>query len=250
MAREKGTGNLQKEKSGRWTIRVSINGRRLSRSTGTRDRGKAEAFLNRFLAPLGLGTMRLPFAAAWHQYEMSPNRRDIAQTTMRTKRTVWTAFARWMERNHLEIGELSQVTQSVVAEYLSQFRCNHSATTYNNHVCILREVFRTLSDRAGMTDDPWEKVCLRADDSISRRELGLDELERLYREASKMGLEWKLLLMTGIYTGLRLGDCCRLKWADVSIERGVIQLIPEKTKKYAHGHPVTIPIHRELKDIC
>ena len=64
-----------------------------------------------------------------------------------------------------------------------------------------------------------------------------------------MGSQWKLLVMTGIYTGLRLGDCCRLKWDCVNIERGVIQVIPEKTKKHAHGHPVTIPIHRELNDI-
>jgi hypothetical protein len=28
MAREKGMGNLQQEKSGRWTMRVCINGKR------------------------------------------------------------------------------------------------------------------------------------------------------------------------------------------------------------------------------
>ena len=249
MAREKGTGNLQKEKSGRWTVRVSINGKRFSRSAGTRDRDKAEAFLNRFLAPMGLGAVRLPLAEVWHHYEMSPNRRDIANTTLNSKRNVWMSFARWMEHYHVEIGDLAQVTEEAVAEYLMQFRCNHSATTYNNHVCILREVFRVLADKAGVTNDPWAGICLRADDSISRRELVVDELERLYKESSKMGLEWKLLVMTGIYTGLRLGDCCRLKWDCVNIERGVIQVIPEKTKKHAHGHPVTIPIHRELNDI-
>ena len=98
MAREKGTGNLQQEKSGRWTVRVSVHGRRFSRSTGTRDRDKAEAFLNRFLAPMGLGAVRLPLAEAWQRYEMSPNRRDIAKTTLASKRTVWMAFARWMEK--------------------------------------------------------------------------------------------------------------------------------------------------------
>ena len=55
MAREKGMGNLQREKSGRWTIRVSIMGKRYSRSTRTKDRAKAERLLQRFLAPLGLG---------------------------------------------------------------------------------------------------------------------------------------------------------------------------------------------------
>ena len=219
MAREKGTGNLQCEKSGRWTVRVGINGKRLSRSARTTDRDKAERFLNRFLAPLGLGAERLPLAEAWHHYEMSPNRRDIAKSTLASKRTVWMAFARWMEQNHLEIRHLAEVTENEVAEYLAEFRCRHSASTYNNHVCALREVFRLLADKAGVTRDPWADVALRAGDVQSRRELTLDEVERLYAEAAKAGPEWKLLVMTGIYTGLRLGDCCRLAWEDVNLDR-------------------------------
>ena len=246
MAREKGTGNLQQEKSGRWTIRVGINGRRLSRSTGTMDRTKAEAFLGRFLAPMGLGAVRLPIAEAWHHYEMSPNRRDIAKATLDSKRMVWMAFARWMECNHIEIGHLAEVTETAVAEYLAEFRCHHSATTYNNHVCVLREVFGVLAEKAGVTRDPWAGVRLRADDSVSRRELTLDEVERLYAAASKEGTQWKMLVTTGLYTGLRLGDCCRLSWNCVNLERQIIQVIPEKTKKHMHGRPVTIPIHPKL----
>ena len=246
MAREKGTGNLQQEKSGRWTVRIGINGRRLSRSARTTDRDKAEKFLERFLAPLGLGAVKLPLAEAWHHYEMSPNRRDLARSTLESKRIVWMGFARWMEHNHLEIAHLAEVTETAVAEYLADFRCHHSASTYNGHVCVLREIFRVLADKAGITHDPWAGVCLKADDSISRRELSIDEVERLYTAASKDGKEWKLLLMTGIYTGMRLGDCCRLKWENVHLDRGVIQIIPEKTKKHMHGKPVTIPIHPSL----
>lgn len=246
MAREKGTGNLQMEKSGRWTIRIGVNGRRLSRSSGTRNRDKAETFLNRFLAPMGLGTDRLPLAEAWHHYEMSPNRHDIAKSTLDSKRTVWMAFARWMECNHVEIGHLADVTENAVAEYLAEFRCRHAATTYNNHVCVLREIFRVLADKAGMTHDPWANVCLRADDSVSRRELTVDEMERLYTAAVKLGSEWRLLIMTGIYTGMRLGDCCRLTWDCVNTARAVLQVIPEKTKRHLHGRPITIPIHPQL----
>ena len=246
MAREKGRGNLQKEKSGRYTLRVGINGRRYSRSTGTTDREKAERALERFLAPLGLGATRLPLADAWQRYEMSPNRRDIAKATLDSKRAVWMSFSRWMEKYHVEIGHLAEVTDEAVAEYLTQFRCHHSATTYNNHVCALREVFRLLADKAGVAHDPWAGVCLLADDSVSRRELTIDELGRLHAAASKAGAEWKLLFKTGTYTGLRLGDCCRLTWDNVNLERQVIQVIPEKTKKHMHGRPVTIPIHASL----
>ena len=109
-------------------------------------------------------------------------------------------------------------------------------------MCVLLEIFRVLADKAGLVNNPWANVSLRADDSMSRRELDIDEIERLYVSAAKLGPEWKKLLVTGIYTGLRLGDCCRLKWENVNLERKVIQVIPEKTKRHAHGRPVTIPV--------
>ena len=246
MARQKGTGNLQREKSGLWTVRVGINGRRISRSSGTADRGEAERFLGRILFPLGLGDERLPLAEAWHRYEMSPKRRDIARTTLKSKRSAWMRFARWMEANHLEIGSLSEVTEEAVAEYLAELRCRHSSATYNNHVCILREVFRLLAERGCAGANPWDGVKLLAGDSVSRRELTLDEVERLYAAAAEAGPEWRLLVTTGLYTGLRLGDCCRLTWANVDFGRRTIQVIPEKTKRHMHGCPVTIPIHPQL----
>ena len=248
MAREKGTGSLQREKSGRYTLRVGINGKRYSRSTRTTDRAKAEQMLDRFLAPFGLGSRKLPLAEVWHHYEMSPQRKDIAKSTMNAKRVAWMRFARWIEENHVEITHLGDVTDIAIAEYLAEYRCHHTASTYNGHVCTLREVFQLLADKAGLMYDPWYGVRLLSDDSLSRRELTINEVEQLYMQAAKQGPEWKLLVMTGIYTGLRLGDCCHLKWENVNLERGIIQVIPEKTKKHMHGRPVTIPIHPQLKE--
>ena len=248
MAREKGTGSLQREKSGRYTLRVGINGKRYSRSTRTTDRAKAELMLDRFLAPFGLGSRKIPLAEVWHHYEMSPQRKDVAKSTMNAKRVAWMRFARWIEANHVEITHLGDVTDIAIAEYLAEYRCHHSASTYNGHVCTLREVFQLLAEKAGLMYDPWYGVRLLSDDSLSRRELTIDEVERLYMQAEKQGSEWKLLIMTGIYTGLRLGDCCHLKWEDVNLERGIIQVIPEKTKKHMHGRPVSIPIHPQLKE--
>ena len=64
MARTRGTGNLQQEKNGTWTLRVGWKGRRLSRSTGTTDRARAEKALAKFLAPLGGGERHLALADA------------------------------------------------------------------------------------------------------------------------------------------------------------------------------------------
>ena len=247
MAREKGTGSLQLEKSGRWTMRVGIKGKRYSRSTRTTDREKAEKFLERFLSPLGLGSRRLPLADVWLEYVKSPDRRDLAPSTLNAKRLVWMDFARWMEHHHLEVGNLAEVTHEAIAEYLACIRAEVCASTYNARICVLREIFHVLAAKAGLIDDPWEGVRLHADDCHSRRELTLDEIERLMKAAAKAGGEWKRLFTIGIYTGLRLGDCCCLAWNSVNLERGVIQLIPTKTRKHAHGQPVTIPIHPQLK---
>lgn len=247
MAREKGMGNLQREKSGRWTMRVSINGVRYCRSTRTKDRDKAEKFLQRFLAPLGLGEHRLPLADVWNAYVVSPNRNELAKATLDSKRIIWMHFARWMERYHLDVDSLSGVTHEIISEYLAILRADLCGSTYNGRVCVLREIFRTLSKKAGITEDPWEGVKLRPDDSYSRRELTLDELKRLLKVARKEGKEWELLIMIGVYTGLRLGDCCRLDWSNVNMASQIIQLIPSKTKRHAHGRPITIPIHPSLR---
>ena len=265
-------GSLQQEKSGRWTMRVCIDGKRYSRSTRTRDRDQAERFLQRFLAPLGLGERRLPLADVWNAYVVSPNRNELAPATLDAKRVVWMHFAKWMERNYLPVRDLAGVTSEMIAEYLALLRVNLCGSSYNGRVCVLREIFRTLAAKAGLEDDPWEGVRLRPDDSHSRRELTMEELHRLISAAKSVpsasrrpalasgeavtapvaedgdgtvANEWHLLFLIGIYTGLRLGDCCRLDWSQINLAAGVIQIVPQKTRRH-HQRMVTIPIHPKL----
>ena len=258
-------GNLQQEKSGRWTMRVCIKGKRYSRTTRTTDREKAERFLQRFLAPFGLGEHRLPLAEVWNEYIKSPNRNELAPSTLHAKRNVWMHFAKWMEHNYLPVEDLAGVTPDAIAEYLASLRANLCGSSYNNRVCVLREIFRVLADKAGLDEDPWYGVRLRPDDSHSRRELTTEELRRLLKAAKEYGVrsgegemstqhpalstqrtnEWHTLFLIGIYTGLRLGDCCKLDWSQINIAQSVIQLMPQKTRRH-HGRIVTIPIHPAL----
>lgn len=134
----------------------------------------------------------------------------------------------------------------MISEYLALLRADLCGATYNNRVCVLREIFRTLATKACLEENPWEGVRLRPDDCHSRRELTMDELKRLLVAAKKTGPEWYKLFLIGIYTGLRLGDCCRLDWSNINIGQGIIQLIPTKTRRHAHGRPITIPIHQTL----
>lgn len=205
----------------------------------------------RMLAPFGRGEKRLALADVWRMYEKSPKRRDLAPATIVAKRGVWMHFASWMETNHPEVVQLKQLSLEIVGEYLRVLRIDHTASTYNNRVCVLREICRVLAEDAGVIDDPWADVRLLADDSHTRREFTREELVRIvdsaaHEECGGVRVEWHLLFLLGIYTGQRLGDCCTLRWCDVKADRKVIQLIPRKTRKHMKGVPVTIPIHPEL----
>ena len=273
--RSKGTGGLQQEKTGMWTVRALINGKRVSKSTGTKDKGEAERFLKKFLAPYvkddaertfenikvavagereraRLEEEKLPqmkISEVWDAYERSPMRRDLAPTTLKGKKQIWKSFVDFLDQFHKEVIELRHVQRHHCEEYLNILRHGHSSLTYNGRLCVLREMTRVLARDALVTENPWEGFQMRADDSHTRREFTIEELARIIDVAGREGFEWRCLFAIGMYTGMRLGDCCKLTWGECDVVRSLIQKIPEKTKKYRKGRPVAIPIHGALADL-
>ena len=273
--RLKGQGGLQREKTGMYTVRCIINGKRVAKSTGTKDKDEAERFLKRFLAPYvkddpertfikvkeavaterQLAEMRedenpqLKLDQVWEAYDKSLMRRDLAPTTLAGKEQVWRLFRKFMKERFPEATELRHVNREHAEAYLNKLRVGHSSLTYNQRLCVLREMTRVLMDQARCKTNPWEGFKLRPDDSHTRREFTVEELSRIIDMASRQGFEWRCLFAIGMYTGMRLGDCAKLTWGEVDIVRSVIQRIPEKTKKYRKGKPITVPIHKVLSDL-
>lgn len=56
--------------------------------------------------------------------------------------------------------------------------------------------------------------------------------------------EWKTLVLLGYYTGARLGDCAKMRRANVDIVQGLIDFVPEKTRR--KNKRVVVPIHPAL----
>ena len=94
-------------------------------------------------------------------------------------------------------------------------------------------------ERAAAKSNPWDGFPLRADDSHSRRELTIEELARIVEMANREGVEWRTLFGIAMYTGMRLGDCQRLRWENVCGDRLMVRT--SKTKRLAG-----IPIHPAL----
>jgi integrase len=186
----------------------------------------------------------LAIAGAWRDYLAAPNRPDSGESTLRQYEFQYAAFARWMQEKHPEIATLRDVTRPIAEEYAASL--NHgkfTPSTYNKHLNLLTLVFRVLKNKARLAGNPWEDIQRKRISAQGRRELTIDELRKVCQSAKG---ELAVLLAIGVYTGLRLGDCATLRWAEVDLPRNMIRRIPNKTAR-RNPKPVIVPIHPVLK---
>jgi integrase len=97
------------------------------------------------------------------------------------------------------------------------------------------------------------------DDSQERKPFTLEEVAALIKAAPSA--EWRGLVLTAAFTGLRLGDAARLSWASVDLDAKRITLVPSKTKKKRREVRIpiqpglltffeSVPIHSDKPDAC
>ena len=191
-------------------------------------------------------TPLVAIATAWADYMATPNRPDSGETTLRQYAFQYKAFADWIAEKHPEAPALRDVTREIAEEYAGQM--NHgrfSASTYNKHLNLLTLVFRVLKDKARLAGNPWQDIQRKRIIAQGRRELTMDELRNVCQSAKG---ELRVLLAVGVYSGLRLGDCATLRWAEVDLPRNLIRRIPNKTAR-RNPKPVIIPVHPILRDM-
>jgi integrase len=178
--------------------------------------------------------------AAWAAFLASPNRPDSGESTLRQYAFQWQAFADWMKKAHADKPAVRDASKEIAEDYASTL--NHgrlSPSTYNKHLNLLSLVFRVVKHKARLTSNPWDDIQRKRIMPHSRRELTIDELKKVCQSATG---QLKILLALGVYSGLRLGDCATLRWAEVDLARGIIRRIPNKTAR-RNPKPVLVPIH-------
>ncbi len=270
--RPRGQGCLfQKKAGGVYYARWQSEGKVFIRSCQTTSRRDAEKLLSEFTAPFRLGSEAKTLETlsarlggvqdriakyedeqpatsimhGWQAYLDQSNRPDSGETTLRQYEFQFEAFAKWMTERHPNVTELRQVTQTHADEYAGHLQKKLSASTFNRHRNLLALVWRVLKKQARLTINPWSEISHKRHVVQSRRELTVEELQRVIEASSG---QMRLLLALGIYCGLRLGDAALLDWGNVDMMKGIISVVPAKTARRS-GKRVTLPIHRTLFDM-
>ncbi len=181
---------------------------------------------------------------AWQRFpyvrsHRGPVERELSATSITDNRQLWARFVRWAEG--AKVVNLEDVTtdhaaayrESLIAEGLSGHRIN-----------LAVQAARIMMELANVKPNPFADLKRRANATKGRRELTAEELTKVCQAAKG---ELRTLLAIGIYTGLRLGDACRLAWEEIALDLSTITRLPGKTAY--RGKMLVIPVHPTLRAI-
>jgi integrase len=125
---------------------------------------------------------------------------------------------------------IGNITKPELIAYRNHLAARVSATTTNNHLVLLRMLFRSARRDGACLDNPAEFIGpVRANAKPdNKRSFTLGELAAILTVADP---EWRSLILFGLYTGQRLGDLVSLTWNNLDLERSEVRLVTSKTSR-------------------
>ncbi len=165
-----------------------------------------------------------------------PNARYAAQC-----RSSLARFASVIRKQNPKILELGHVTRQTARTFMeAEAARGVTAKTWNDVLKLLRATGKYLLPAGSI--NPFSDIPTREVETVFRKPFTPEELKAILDAALDDNFI-RPILVTGICTAMRRGDCCLLKWADVDLVQKFITVKTAKT-----GTTVGIPIFPMLYD--
>lgn len=150
-------------------------------------------------------------------------------------------FVKFCRGRNMKLVYAYEITNSDAEAFIMLARKGLNGKTCNNKIVALRSVFNRLKKRIGSQDNPFDGVERFDNETISRKSYTNDQIEHLY-EFSLKNRNYGELVIVGLFTGMREGDCCLLRWEKISFMDDQICAKADKT-----GEDIWIPLFPALK---
>jgi integrase len=168
---------------------------------------------------------------------------------IKTEQSTHARYNRVIERFTGFLGEakskrdLSTLQASDVARFRDREAKELSRSTANLGVKVLRICLGEAVRQGLLAVNPAVRVkLLKSTAEPKRRAFTLSEIKRILK-ASGDNIEWRGLILFGLYLGQRLGDLAKLTWRAVNFETGEIAFTTRKT-----GRRIVLPLLQPLSD--
>lgn len=179
----------------------------------------------------------------WFEEWLRRKTNRTSPATVARYRTSVKAFFKWLGDGADK--PLESVTTTITLRFRDSLRSEgRVARTCNHYIRDIASGFRSAVVEGQIAYNPASGVePLPLDDSITREPFTREEVTALIEAAETQ--DWKGVILIGAFTGLRLGDIALLKWGNVDLATGVIEVMPSKTRR--KKKTVLIPLHAELR---
>ncbi len=238
---------------------IKIEGRRPATLRGTgdlafeRSRIKAQLAMEQFLEELKTrktkerlakevykiqsGGEELPEYALTDLFDLWCNMRKRSESRTTSVKPQIAKFVSFMKKKFSDVRYTYQVTATHANAFMdAEEERGLAPATYNGLLKLLKSCFRETGSRV------FDKIQLMPGGQIHRVPYTLEELEQI-RIAAETDEFVRPVIIIAMCTGMRLGDCCNLKWSDIDYEEGIVRVKTGKT-----GAAVVIPIFDWLKE--
>ena len=131
--------------------------------------------------------------------------------------------------------QLSQITPVAVHEFVSQMETSGLAyRTVKSVFRLLNAALRCAQEEGLIAKNPCKKIKIQPSELTEQRVLNRSEQEILRRAALE---QHDLPALLSLYTGMRLGEICALKWADIDWEKKTITVrrTVQRAAKFENG---------------
>jgi integrase len=166
-----------------------------------------------------------------------------------TEESTHARYKRVIERFTGFLGEakskrdLSTLQASDVARFRDREAKELSRSTANLGVKVLRICLGEAVRQGLLAVNPAVRVkLLKSTAESKRRAFTLPEIKRILKACGE-NIEWRGLVLFGLYLGQRLGDLAKLTWRAVNFETGEIAFTTRKT-----GRRIVLPLLQPLSD--
>jgi integrase len=140
---------------------------------------------------------------------------------------------------------ITSLSIETIERYRSELAESVSHSSVNTHLKVLRVALKKAVPRHFTINPASHVENLDTSNRQTRRAFTLEELRKLLENASQ---EWRTMILVGLYTGLRLGDCAALCWNNLDLSRREYTLTTAKTGK-TQINPLAKPLLQHLESL-
>lgn len=184
-----------------------------------------------------------PVADLVKAWERIPRRRKLHPRYIVDVHATFRRFTDFLKAHHAQVVEAAQVDRATARAFMDSEKTRGvAAKAWNDTLKRRRATFRFLQHEHGLLKNPFDGIPSQQEDHVHRKPFTPEELKALL-DAAKDDDFCRPLLVCGLSTAMRRGDCCCLHWRDVDLRARFITVKTSKT-----GETVTIPIFPMLSD--